>query len=319
MSTRREFLRTSACGAAAVALAGCANFNRAGSGAPGPIVDAHTHFYDPARPQGVPWPPKGDPVLYRTVLPEEFVRVAGPHGVTGTVVVEASPLVEDNDWVLELARTHPVIVGLVGNLLPGTSDFEGHVRRLARNRLFRGIRLRRDGGGEVTRGLTDPAFMRDLKLLADLDLALDVGIWSASLAEIARLAKELPSLRIVINHIAGAKVDGKAPPAEFMTGLSQAADRPRVFCKISGLAEHTGARGGTAPTDPAFYAPTIDAFWNTFGEDRLIYGSNWPVSNYAAPYDVVFNIVNSYFTARGAAARRKYFSLNASAAYKWVA
>src|SRR5262245_27953453 len=65
-----------------------------------PIIDCHTHFYDPSRPGGVPWPGKDDKVLYRTVLPKQFREVAGPLGVTGTVVVEASPLVEDNQWLL---------------------------------------------------------------------------------------------------------------------------------------------------------------------------------------------------------------------------
>ena len=249
-------------------------------------------------------------------MPDDFRRVAGPLGVTGTIVVEASPWVEDNQWVLDLAARNPVIVGLVGNLLPGSDGFAGHLRRFSANKLFRGIRLRRDGGREVSRGMGDPAFMRDLKLLADLDLALDVGTWSASLPEIARLAGEIPSLRIVINHIAGVKVDGQPPPAQFASDLRAVASHRNVWCKVSGLAEHTGARGGTAPRDPGFYRPTIDAFWETFGADRLIYGSNWPVCEHAAPYEAVFRIVDEYFTDRGPQARDNYFSRNAQVAYR---
>ncbi|MCH7931506.1 MAG: MlrC C-terminal domain-containing protein [Proteobacteria bacterium] len=52
------------------------------------IIDTHTHFYDPSRPEGVPWPSANDEVLYRTVLPEDFRKLAEPVGVTGTVVVE---------------------------------------------------------------------------------------------------------------------------------------------------------------------------------------------------------------------------------------
>ena len=68
--------------------------NRAGArrqGATREIIDTHTHFYDPTRPQGVPWPSKTDAALYRPVYPEEFKAIARPLGVTGTVVVEASP------------------------------------------------------------------------------------------------------------------------------------------------------------------------------------------------------------------------------------
>ena len=80
------------------------------------IVDTHTHFYDPARPQGVPWPSPGEEHLYRTVLPRHYKALAEPEGVTATVVVEASPWVEDNQWILDLAAADPFIVGLVGHL-----------------------------------------------------------------------------------------------------------------------------------------------------------------------------------------------------------
>src|SRR2546422_9274246 len=68
---------------------------------PSRIIDTHTHFYDPTRPQGVPWPPKSETMLYRPVLPEEFVSKAKPLGVTGTIKVEASAWLEDNQWVLD--------------------------------------------------------------------------------------------------------------------------------------------------------------------------------------------------------------------------
>ena len=72
------------------------------------IIDTHTHFYDPYRPEGVPWPPRDDALLYRRVLPEDYKAVAVPEGVTGTVVVEASEWVEDNGWILDLAATEPL-------------------------------------------------------------------------------------------------------------------------------------------------------------------------------------------------------------------
>jgi hypothetical protein len=84
---RREFLRTTvgslslAC-ATWVAAPGCMRPRRLPPGR----IDAHTHFYDPSRAGGVPWPPKDDTFLHRTVLPEEFERLARPHGVTSTGV-----------------------------------------------------------------------------------------------------------------------------------------------------------------------------------------------------------------------------------------
>ena len=106
------------------------------------IIDTHTHFYDPTRPEGVPWPPPDNELLYRTVLPEHFKAEASPHGVTGTVVVEAACTVEDNQWILDMADRDPVIVGYVGRLESGTPQFAGPGRALLRpSRLPRHPRL----------------------------------------------------------------------------------------------------------------------------------------------------------------------------------
>ena len=65
----------------------------------------------------------------------------------------------------------------------------------------------------------------------------------------------------------------------------------------------------------AFYRPTLDAIWESFGEDRVIFGSNWPVSARFAGYATLFNLVDEYFRGKGAPAAGKYFSKNARTAY----
>src|SRR4051812_7260212 len=75
--------------------------------APSRIIDTHIHLYDPSRPQGVPWPPKENKLLYRTTMPADFQAATRGLGVNGVVVVEASVLLEDNQWILDLARDNP--------------------------------------------------------------------------------------------------------------------------------------------------------------------------------------------------------------------
>ena len=103
-------------------------------------IDCHPHFYDPSRSEGVPWPGPKSP-LYRTVLPKHLRALPKPRALTGTVVVEASGWVEDNQWLLDLAKDDPFIVGIVGNLRPGTEGFQKHLNRFAANPLYRGIRV----------------------------------------------------------------------------------------------------------------------------------------------------------------------------------
>jgi L-fuconolactonase len=318
---RRRFLTAAAQAVAGAAFTGWASAlraapGRAATGAGGlTLIDTHTHFYDPTRPKGVPWPPRDDKLLFRRVLPRDYRTLPVPQPVTGTVVVEASPWVEDNRWVLDLAAKEPFIVGCVGNLPIGTKEFGGHLKRFSANKLFRGIRIR-DRKLEGT--LDDPSLVSDLKLLADHDLSLDLVGGGEILPFAVRLAKEFPKLRIIIDHLAGVVVDGKAPPAEWVGPMRALARRPNVFCKVSGLVEGTGRSDGSAPRDVEFYRPVLDAMREMFGPERLLYASNWPVSERFAPLATVQGIVADYFGGHGRRAEAQVFARTAKAAYRWV-
>ena len=278
------------------------------------VIDTHTHFYDTKRPQGVPFPGKGDTLLYRPVLPAEYQALTKPFHVAGTVIVEASPWLEDNQWVLDLAKENPFIKGLVGNLSPGTPEFAGHLKRFAKNPRFRGIRISHSA---VTKGLPEAAFLSDIKRLVDHDLELDINGGPDMLPDISKLAKAIPTLRIVINHVANVRIDGQAPPPAWVDGMQACAASEKVFCKVSALVEGARRDDMTAPEELAYYRPVLDTVWKHFGEDRLIYGSNWPVSARFAPYEQVQRIVTEYFKTKGRAAYEKFFWKNALAAYKW--
>jgi len=304
---RRQFL-AAATGAAA-ALGGC---HATAPTAAVPLLDTHTHFYDPGRPEGVPWPPKANALLYRPVLPDEFARLTRPLGVAGTVVVEASTREEDNQWVLDLAVPGSPILGVVGHLKPGRPGFADHLARYARQRLFRGIRA---GTWEGPLRSDDAATLRDLRLLAEGGRSLDVNVSPPGLPSIAIIARALPDLRIILNHCANVRINGQAPPAAWLAGLDACAAERNVVMKVSGLVEGTGRTDGDAPADVDYYRPTLDAIWERFGSDRVVFGSNWPVCTRFASYATVLAIVRTYVEAKGATAARAYFSGNAARVY----
>jgi L-fuconolactonase len=308
---RRDFLAASA--ASALAVAGVRAL-AAADPTPG-IIDTHTHFFDPTRKEGVPWPGKDDKALFRPVLPAEYKQLTAPLGVTGTVIVEASSWLEDNQWLLDLAKDDRFIVGIVGNLAPGTPDFVKHVERFAKYPKFRGIRVNHSA---VKNGLGDKKFLSDIGKLADHNLELDINGGPDMLPDIARLAQAVGSLRIVINHVANVRIDGKAPPADWVRGMQDCAKLPHVNCKVSALVEGGRRDEGLSPADVAFYTPVLDTVYQLFGEDRLVYGSNWPVSVRFAPYAQVQKIVQEYFLAKGPAVSEKFFWKNALSAYQFV-
>lgn len=289
--------------------AGCVSPSTAPAGG---ILDTHVHFYDPSRPEGVPWPPAGDPVLYRTVLPDELERLARPLDVTGAIVVEASPLEEDNQWVLDLAATHPWIRGVVGHLKPGRPGFADALDRFARNPLFRGIRT---GLWKIAVSVDDPGFVRDLARLADRGLALDIGAGVDPMEAAVRLAARLPDLRIVMNHFGAPRIRGEAPDGRWCDAVRSLGRVPNVFMKLSGLVEGTGRTGGDAPADLSLYRPFFDVVWNAFGPERILFGSNWPVSARCAPYETVLGIARSFLMERGGAAIEAGLRTTAMRAY----
>lgn len=267
------------------------------------ILDTHTHFYDPSRTQGVPWPTKDNQTLYRTVLPPEFQKLTAPLGVEGTIVVEASPWLEDNQWILDLAQHHPVIRGFAGHLDPGRPDFAANLDRFRKHRLFLGIRV---GGALLSKELGNPVFLADMKRLADANLELDVLGGPAPYADTARLSDRVPGLRIVLNHLPN---DAPRDPL----ALAALKNRPSVYGKVSGVLRRVD---GKVPLDAGFYRGSLDELWDAFGEDRLVYASNWPVSDLVAPYPQILGVVQTYFAGKGPAAAEKYFWKNAHAAYR---
>ena len=75
---------------------------------------------------------------------------------------------------------------------------------------------------------------------------------------------------------------------------------------------------GEVPRDLGFYRATLDELIGVLGEDRVLYGSDWPNSDLMRPYPDVFGLVQEYFAGRSQAAREKYFWRNSVAAYRWT-
>ena len=253
-----------------VRAAGAGLWNvRAASAAP-PVIDTHIHLYDPARPEGVPWPPRTDAVLYRRVLPADYEALVRPLGITGAIVIEASPWLEDNQWLLEITRDRPLFRGVIGHLQPGTPEFRIHLARFTSDRRFRGIRL---GADALVKGAPQPAFLDDLRRLAAAGLTLDALGNASMLAPLTAIAEKIPSLRIVIDHMP------LEPPGWTPAAIRDLAAHPTVYAKISGVVRADLTR-----------AP-LDEVRSLFAPERLLYGSNWPVSERVAPYPAILAAV----------------------------
>ncbi len=268
------------------------------------IIDTHIHLYDPFRKGGTPWPEQDDKVLYKRTLPSRCKELAIPAGVTGAIVVECSHWIEDNQWVLDLAKEDPFIFGLVGNLDANDQRFRDLIYRFSKDPVFRGIRAR----------LWDPNNVDALRLLADCNLSFDCGLTEGT----AKIASEIPDLRIIVNHSAGLPMEGNNPDQDQVALMQETASYPNVFCKLSGMMD-LRCKIRPAPTDVSHYAPVLDLLWEAFGEDRMIFGSDWPVSdNSERSYGEVLELAQEYIRSKSESAYHKVFCENSRKAYMWI-
>ncbi|SDF62791.1 Predicted metal-dependent hydrolase, TIM-barrel fold [Dyadobacter soli] len=310
--TRREFLAAAAATSVGSALSAASAEHLPKL----PIIDTHIHLFDTNRPQGVPWPEKSDKILYKPALPARYRDIAVPLGVTGAIVVEASPWSEDNQWVLDLAAKDNIIVGVVGNLEPGKPEFGRQLDRLAKNPLFRGIRNGNLWGHDISSQTQNPALISDLKLMAQAGMVLDTANPNPALIEaILRITDQVPDLKLVIDHLPQMAIpEDKKIRSACEANMREIGQRHQVYVKVSEVLRKVD---GQIPTRLEFYRHRLDELYDIIGEDRLLYGSDWPNSDQWLPFHEGLTLVRQYFMEKGPAVAEKYFWKNSIAAYQW--
>ena len=280
------------------------------------MIDTHIHLYDTTRENGVPWPPADDKVLYKPHLPAEFKKVSKPTGLTGVVIVEASDRPEDNRWVLDLVEGDDYFVALVGNIDPYADDFEAQLAELKRDGRFVGVRAR-NGKGKKKIDYTDKKLIASLRTLAKHDLSVDIlcnGGGVKAVRQIDQLARTIPELRLVVDHVLGYDFDGEPADGEWAAAVKKLAENKNVWCKISGLYQRSIPQ--PAPHAIDHYRAVLDVLWEELGEERLIFGSNWPCTKNSGDYTSFVKLVNEYFATKGQEACERYFWKNANEAYR---
>jgi L-fuconolactonase len=307
--SRRNFLASATVAATAVVKAVNAQAQLI------PIIDTHIHLFDQTRPQGAPY--VGNAGNTEPALPDTYRKLA-PLGIVGAIEIEASPWIEDNLWVLEVEATDSIMVGAIGNLQPDKPEFAEYLDRYHRNKLFLGIRYGNIWGYSLMDQLANPVFIEGLKLLQQADLVLDTANPDPNLIQaVIGVTDAVPGLRVVIDHVPAMlrQLDANGRAA-IDPNMRELAKRPQVFIKVSSVLIVDAA--GQPMTDPAVYKPNLDYLFQTFGEDRVIFGSDWPNSIAASNLTAIVRIVQDYFNAKGPAVAEKYFWRNSLAAYKWV-
>jgi L-fuconolactonase len=283
-----------------------------------PIIDAHIHLFDGTRPQGASYMGSA---AYRaqskTSMPGLYGPLARPSGIVGAIVVESSAWVEDNLWYLEVSQANPIIVGVSGRLDPYKPEFGEYLERYHKNPLYRAIRASRfytNTDGKVT---LDAVAVENLKLLAQADLAQDTANPSMPLMTAnVMLADAIPNLRIIMDHLPSfdPTPDGQAA---YETVIKEMASRPNIFVKLSEV-YHPRTGTGQVVGDYMPLHDRLEYLYGMFGEDRVIFGTDYPNSYGVATISEEVGLMKKFFSTRTRAQAEKYFWRNAAHVYKYV-
>jgi L-fuconolactonase len=275
------------------------------------VIDTHVHLFDPSRPQGVPYSgPKGQPP--QLALPQNYRLQISGTGIVGAVVVEASPWIEDNLWILERANADPLFVGVVGNLDPSKPDFGDYLNRFSKDPLWRGIRYGRVWQTEAGRQKLKPGMAEGLKLLAQAGQSLDMANPSFELLRGALLAIEAaPELRVVMDHMPSLDPTPQTQ-ALYDSLIGELAQHPNFFVKLSQVI-HKDNNGFTVTASRA----RLDQLMTAFGEDRVMFGGDWPNSVGTATISQALSLMRDYFADRPHQQAEKYFWRNSQRIYRW--
>jgi predicted TIM-barrel fold metal-dependent hydrolase len=312
---RREFLAGVAA-AATVAASGSAHAQSA-SVDHIPIIDAHIHLFDNTRPLGAGYMgSKEYRALNKPSLPGMYSALAKPVGVVGAIVVESSAFIDDNLFYLEVCRADPFMVGVSGTLNPDLPDFGRYVTHFQKDPLFRAIRASRFYTADNDKVALKPDDVANLKLLAQADLALDTANPSMNLMQAnVMLADAIPELRIIMDHLPSFDPVPDNQQA-YEAVIKDMAARPNLFVKLTEV-YHPRTADGFIVKDYEFLRDRLEYLFDAFGEDRVMFGSDYPNSYGVATVPEEVGLMKQFFSTKSKAVAEKYFWKNSARVYKW--
>jgi predicted TIM-barrel fold metal-dependent hydrolase len=255
--------------------------------------------------------------ISKTSLPSMFGPLARPAGIVGAIVVESSPWIDDNLWYLEQCRDNPIMVGVSGNLDPERPDFGQYVTHFHKDPLYRAIRSSRFYSADNGKVVLKPDQVANLKLLAQADLALDTANPSMNLMQAnVLLADAIPDLRIIMDHLPSFDATPDNQQA-YEDVVKEMAARPNLFVKLTEV-YHPRLTDGVIVKDYEPLRARLEYLFDAFGEDRVIFGTDYPNSYGVATIPEEVKLVKRFFSAKGREAAEKYFWRNSARAYKWM-
>ncbi len=276
------------------------------------IIDAHQHFWNLSK-VAYPWLIPDYGPIYDTFEAHDLAPQLATHHIKKTVIVQSANSYEDTAYMLEVADHTPWVAGVVGwvNLLD-PAETQKRLTMYSQNRHFKGMRhlIHEEANPDW---IVQPLVIESLKILASFGMTFDmVALYPKHIVHIPTLVTHIPTLRIVIDHLAKPPYSDSAAMVGWHEAMQTAARSENVFVKISGLNTAVGKPDWTF----ADIKPAIDTARELFGAARMMFGSDWPVAILAGDYAQVVTETCKAIADYSAAEQAQIWSQTAIEFYK---
>lgn len=267
-------------------------------------IDSHQHFwkYDPVKHA---WIDDEMAVIRKDFLPSDLKKVYDENAVDGCVAVQADQTLAETDFLLHLAESNNFIKGVVGWVDLKDSEVDGILERYHSHKKIKGWRHIVQGEADHN-FLIRPDFLNGISYLEKYDYAYDILIFPHQLGATLEFVKKFPNQKFVIDHMAKPYIkDG------FFDGwavlMKEIAKHENVFCKMSGMITEADYKQWSAEQLHSYMLLVLEAF----EPERIMFGSDWPVSLVAGNYTQVKNVVTDFITSLSTTEQNAIMGANA--------
>lgn len=266
-------------------------------------IDSHVHFWKFDKNRDA-WITNEMKILRQDYLPEHLSLSLKRNEVDGCVAVQADQSELETHFLVELAKTHPVIKAVVGWVDLQNENVEERLNYFSQYNIIKG--WRHIVQAEPNGFLLNENFQKGIKALQPYNYTYDILIYPHQLKDAIEFVSKFPEQKFVIDHCAKPDIRNKKID-DWKIFIKEIAQNPNVYCKLSGLLVEAAWKEWSA----ADFYPYLDAVFDAFGTDRLLYGSDWPVILLSGIYVQWKSLLEKYMENFTQEDREKIFGQNA--------
>jgi len=276
-------------------------------------IDAHHHLWDLSQTEQAWLQGPAMAPIHRTFSVADLAPEAAAAGIDRSVLVQVLPDVGETRGFLALAAESDLVAGVVGWADLTGADFADMLAGLRAGpggELLLGIRHLVQGEADP-RWLCRPDVLRALGVLADAGLRYDLLTLPHQLPAAIEAVRTLPQLTFVLDHLSKPPIaSGELEP--WATSVRELAAEPNVYCKLSGMVTEADYQSWTVES----LRPYAETVLDSFGPERLMFGSDWPVCLLAASYAEVTDAAEQLVSELSKDEQAEVFGGTAARAYR---